>query len=127
MSGSLRIVPAQAAPDKHDHIDIRFDARAPAPARPAPLRAGAVASPANARAPTACQTRHRAPERRLRRRLAASRDTRPAQAPIKQLLMDSHVLVGIGNIYASESLFVPASDPVTLRPVSSGRAAAHAW
>ena len=32
---------------------------------------------------------------------------------IKLLLMDSHVLVGVGNIYASESLFRARIDPRT--------------
>ena len=38
---------------------------------------------------------------------------RPAPAgPIKPLLMDSHLVVGIGNIYASESLFRAGISPL---------------
>lgn len=39
--------------------------------------------------------------------------TRGKAAPIKPFLMDGHVLVGVGNIYASESLFRAGIDPRT--------------
>ena len=38
--------------------------------------------------------------------------TRRRSAPIKPLLMDSHLVVGIGNIYASESLFRAGISPL---------------
>ena len=38
--------------------------------------------------------------------------TRGRRAPIKPLLMDSHLVVGIGNIYASESLFRAGISPL---------------
>ena len=38
--------------------------------------------------------------------------TRGRRAPIKPLLMDSHMVVGIGNIYASESLFQAGISPL---------------
>ena len=38
--------------------------------------------------------------------------TRKRSAPIKPLLMDSHLVVGIGNIYASESLFRAGISPL---------------
>lgn len=38
--------------------------------------------------------------------------TRRRRAPIKPLLMDSHLIVGIGNIYASESLFRAGISPL---------------
>lgn len=42
------------------------------------------------------------------------RASRTRSAPIKSLLMDSHTIVGIGNIYAAESLFRAGISP--LRP-----------
>ena len=39
-------------------------------------------------------------------------ETRRRSAPIKPLLMDSHLVVGIGNIYASESLFRAGISPL---------------
>jgi formamidopyrimidine-DNA glycosylase len=38
--------------------------------------------------------------------------TRRRSSPIKPLLMDSHLIVGIGNIYASESLFCAGISPL---------------
>jgi formamidopyrimidine-DNA glycosylase len=39
--------------------------------------------------------------------------TRNRSAAIKNVLMDSHVVVGVGNIYASESLFLAGINPKT--------------
>lgn len=39
-------------------------------------------------------------------------ETRRRSGPIKPLLMDSHLIVGIGNIYASESLFKAGISPL---------------
>jgi formamidopyrimidine-DNA glycosylase len=39
--------------------------------------------------------------------------TRNRSAAIKSVLMDSHVVVGVGNIYASESLFLARINPKT--------------
>lgn len=38
--------------------------------------------------------------------------TRNRQAPIKTVLMDAHTVVGVGNIYASESLFRAGISPL---------------
>jgi formamidopyrimidine-DNA glycosylase len=46
------------------------------------------------------------------------------QRPIKSLLLDGHVVVGVGNIYASETLFVAAIRPTTAAGrISRGRLA----
>lgn len=39
--------------------------------------------------------------------------TRGKTAPIKNVIMDGHVVVGVGNIYASESLFEAGIRPIT--------------
>lgn len=39
-------------------------------------------------------------------------ESRRRSAPIKPLLMDSHLIVGIGNIYAAESLFSAGISPL---------------
>lgn len=41
------------------------------------------------------------------------RQLRNKSAPIKNIIMDSHLVVGVGNIYASESLFRAGIDPRT--------------
>jgi formamidopyrimidine-DNA glycosylase len=38
---------------------------------------------------------------------------RTRSAPIKNVIMDSHMVVGVGNIYASESLFRAGISPIT--------------
>jgi formamidopyrimidine-DNA glycosylase len=47
----------------------------------------------------------------FRRRLVARRLQRRS-SPVKPVLMDSHLVVGIGNIYASESLFRAGISPL---------------
>jgi formamidopyrimidine-DNA glycosylase len=41
------------------------------------------------------------------------KNTRSRTAPIKNVIMDSHLVVGVGNIYASESLFRARINPKT--------------
>jgi formamidopyrimidine-DNA glycosylase len=105
MSGSLRIVPATLAPLAHDHVDLVLD-NAVCVRFNDPRRFGSLhwttTDPA-----THPLLRRLAPEP-----LDASFDgaylhraTRKRQVAIKQLLMNSQVVVGVGNIYASEALF----------------------
>lgn len=112
MSGSLRIVPPAEPPGRHDHIDLIFQDRV---------------------------LRYRDPRRfgmwlwqageglnhPLLLRLGVEpleegfnpddwyRATRGVRTPIKLVLMDGHRLVGVGNIYASESLFRAGIGPTT--------------
>ncbi len=105
MSGSLRIIPVGTAAEKHDHFDVEFDTGLLLRLHD-PRRFGAVLW---TRAPPDQHEliAHLGPEPFspqvtggwLRARL------RGRSAPIKNLLMDSRILVGIGNIYANEALF----------------------
>ena len=104
MSGSLRVVPANEPPGRHDHVDFVFGAQALRLRDP--RRFGLVAWQAGD-----------ATVHPLLARLGIEplddgfeggwlyRHTRGLRAPIKHVLMDSHRIVGVGNIYASESLF----------------------
>ncbi|MBY0577260.1 MAG: bifunctional DNA-formamidopyrimidine glycosylase/DNA-(apurinic or apyrimidinic site) lyase [Gallionellaceae bacterium] len=105
MSGSLRILPVTAPPEKHDHFDLllgngtlmrlrdprRFGAvlwqRGDVDAHP--LLAGLGPEPLE----NDFDARH------------LYQATRGRSIAIKQCLMDSHVVVGVGNIYANEALF----------------------
>lgn len=111
MSGSLRFVSPATPASRHDHIDIVF---AHTVLRFAdPRRFGVVFWQPDA-----------APLPALLARLGVeplgdefSGDwlfavTRGRSAPIKPLLMDSHLVVGIGNIYAAESLFRAGISPL---------------
>jgi len=105
MSGSLRMVPAQQVPGKHDHFDLVLE-NGQALRLTDPRRFGAViwepGEPAHHKL-----LRGLGPEP-----FDAAFDakwlharTRGRSAPIKNVLMDSHIVCGVGNIYANESLF----------------------
>ncbi len=111
MSGNLRFVSPTQAPEKHDHVDIdlgdmilRYGD---------PRRFGVILWQEGDA---------------LTHPLLASQGVEPLEAdftvdwliealsrrssPIKPVLMDSHLVVGIGNIYASESLFRAGISPL---------------
>lgn len=111
MSGSLRLLTIAPPPAKHDHVDIvmgngvtlRFND---------PRRFGAVLytlDPINDHP----LLRHLGPE-------PLSDDFTPAhllscsqrrKLPIKHLIMDAKMVVGVGNIYANEALFISGIHP----------------
>ena len=113
MSGSLRVLPAHTPPGKHDHFDLVFT-NGMAMRLHDPRRFGAVlwagqepdTHPLLATLGMEPMTTDFTAEKFFR-------DTRTRSAPIKQVLMDSHLLVGVGNIYASEALFVAGINPKT--------------
>lgn len=104
MSGSLRVVPMDEPAGKHDHVDLVFGDEAlrlrdprrfglvlwqPGEALSHPLLAGLGCEPLE----------DGFTGEKLRDLMQGMR------APIKQALMDAQRVVGVGNIYASESLF----------------------
>ncbi len=111
MSGSLRVVPKSLPAGKHDHVDLvlasgmvarltdprRFGAVLWASGDPLqhPLLAKLAPEPLGTEFNPAWLHTH----------------TRGRSAAIKTIVMDSHVVVGVGNIYASESLFRPGIHP----------------
>jgi formamidopyrimidine-DNA glycosylase len=110
MSGSLRLVAADSAPGKHDHVDIGIGGRLLRLRDP--RRFGAV-----------LWTTQPPQEHPLIRHLGVeplSRAlngrslhalTRSSRVRIKPFLMNGQRIVGVGNIYASESLFLAGVDP----------------
>ena len=116
MSGSLRLVPADLPAEKHDHVDLVFGGRG----RPLalrlrdPRRFGAVLWLRGA--PSAHPLLAVLGIEPLGEDFSAAwlkRELAGLSAAIKPTLMDSHRIVGIGNIYASESLFRAGIDPRT--------------
>ncbi|MDD3518009.1 MAG: bifunctional DNA-formamidopyrimidine glycosylase/DNA-(apurinic or apyrimidinic site) lyase [Chromatiales bacterium] len=105
MSGSLRIVDADLAPRPHDHVDIRLDSGRALRLHD-PRRFGAL-----------LWTRDDPLAHELLRELGPEplgedfdgdvlhAGLRARRCAIKLAIMDSHVVVGVGNIYASEALF----------------------
>jgi formamidopyrimidine-DNA glycosylase len=112
MSGSLRFVLPGTAPQKHDHVDVAFE--------------GSVLRLRDPRRFGALLWTDTAPESHpllahlgveplsrgfdARRLYALAKGRRTA---IKQLLMDGRSIVGVGNIYASEALFLAGIRPRT--------------
>lgn len=112
MSGSLRLLPIDSPPQKHDHFDLLLGDTLLRLRDP--RRFGAVLW-ARGSVDAHPLLRHLGLEPLSRaldgRRLHAL--TRGRRASIKQFLMDGRRIVGIGNIYANESLFRAAIDPRT--------------
>lgn len=105
MSGSLRILTVPSAPDKHDHFDMVL-ADGKIMRLHDPRRFGAVLwhSGSLVEHPLLCKL---GPEP-LTSAFNAEylyQATRSREIAIKQLIMDSCVVVGVGNIYANEALF----------------------
>jgi len=110
MSGSLRVLPAGAAPEKHDHFDLVLGDRMLRLRDP--RRFGAVLWAAANGAPHPLLARLGIEP--LSRALDGARLyalTRAHRSAIKVFLMDSRRIVGVGNIYASESLHRARIDP----------------
>lgn len=118
MSGSLRWLPGRSAtdslPGRHDHVDLEFSSGVLRFADP--RRFGVVAWHAgedvDADPLLASLGIEPFADEFDGHWLHAAFATR--QAAVKPVLMDAHTLVGVGNIYASESLFRAGISP--LRP-----------
>ena len=111
MSGSVRLVPSATPAGKHEHVDIDF-ANGQCLRLTDPRRFGSL---------------HWTKEDPLSHELLAALGPEPLAAEftgaalaarargrkvsVKQFLMDSHTVVGVGNIYASEALFLAGIDP----------------
>ena len=111
MSGSLRITTNNVAVEKHDHVDFRLS-NSQLLRYHDPRRFGSI---------------HFVRENPMQHPLLASLGVEPLEdsfsgellhaagrnrrGPVKQLIMDGHVVVGVGNIYASEALFLAGIHP----------------
>ncbi len=115
MSGHLRVIPTQTPPQKHDHIDIVVGAQALRMTDP--RRFGAVlwhdAADGDVNQHLLLRALGVEP---LEEQFSAEllyRQTRQRPAAIKQVLLAGDIVVGVGNIYASESLFRARINPKT--------------
>ncbi|MCW9013854.1 MAG: bifunctional DNA-formamidopyrimidine glycosylase/DNA-(apurinic or apyrimidinic site) lyase [Gammaproteobacteria bacterium] len=111
MSGSLRIVDKGTAPEKHDHIDIAFNNNKVLRLRD-PRRFGSV-----------LWTRKDPAQHKLLSQLGPEplsdefnadylyQQSRSRKVAIKLFIMNSQVVVGVGNIYANEALFMAGINP----------------
>lgn len=105
MSGSLRILPASTAPEKHDHFDLILGNGTLIRLRD-PRRFGAVLwHGGDAHTHPLLATLGPEPLEDDFDARYLYQATRERSLAIKQLIMDNHVVVGVGNIYANEALF----------------------
>ena len=125
MSGSMRILPAGTPPEIHEHVELELDDGQSLKFRD-PRRFGALLY---------CD------ENPLQHRLLRELGPEPLgddftagylrahcrhrNAAIKTVLMNSHIVVGVGNIYASEALFLAGIRPGRAARRVSGSAIAR--
>lgn len=105
MSGRLRVLPAHTPAGKHDHLDIVLDNNQALRLND-PRRFGAALWI------SADPSRHELLERLGPEPLSDDFSgallftaSRGRKAAVKNFIMDSHIVVGVGNIYASEALY----------------------
>lgn len=105
MSGSLRMVKTRSRPETHDHVDIVLSGGSVLRFRD-PRRFGSVLFTAGdpLRLPLLRELGPEPLSAEFDGAYLASR-SRGRQVAIKNLVMNSHIVVGVGNIYASEALF----------------------
>ena len=110
MSGSLRILKNHQEAEKHDHIDLVLE-NGVILRYTDPRRFGSWLW-ANS-LDDVFQLQHLGPEP-LSDEFSANylfEKAKNRQIPIKSWIMDNHIVVGVGNIYASESLFMAKINP----------------
>ncbi len=122
MSGSMRILPVGAAAEDHEHVELQLGNGQALKFRD-PRRFGAL-----------LYCKQDPLQHRLLQRLGPEplgeefdadylfRCCRKRSAAIKTVLMNSHIVVGVGNIYASEALFRAGIRPTrAARRISKAR------
>ena len=114
MSGSLRVLSATTLPQKHDHVDLVLDNNMMLRLRD-PRRFGAMLWKSGddvMHHPLLAQLGPEPLSETFNGNLIYEK-TRGRSASIKEVLMNSRVVVGVGNIYASEALFRAGISPIT--------------
>ena len=111
MSGSLRLVPRDTPVGKHDHVDILLDSGQSLRLTD-PRRFGALLWT------TQPVETHELLVELGPEPLSDGFDgyylfdaARGRKSPVKHFIMDSHIVVGVGNIYANEALFMAGIHP----------------
>ena len=116
MSGSLRIVDRDLPPRKHDHVDISFT-NGKCLRFHDPRRFGALLwsrDPLHHELIENLGPEPLSDDFNTQHLFSLSRGRKLA---VKNFIMDSHVVVGVGNIYASEALFMAGIRPT----IAAGR------
>ncbi len=122
MSGSLRVLPADTPAGSHDHVDLAFEGGRVLRLHD-PRRFGLVDwQPSGTVHPWLAHLGPEPLEPDFHGAWLAGR-ARGRRLAVKAFLMDSKVVVGVGNIYASEALFRAGIHPAR----AAGRIARARW
>jgi len=112
MSGHLRILPGGRAPEKHDHVDIIFEGNQILRYTD-PRRFGSILWVSGD------PLKHKLLAKLGPEPLENTFDgkylfdvSRGKKFSVKSMVMDSHIVVGVGNIYANEALFLAGMNPL---------------
>lgn len=119
MSGSLRVLDTHIPVRKHEHFELVFS-HGKALRLDDPRRFGAVLW--TAEDPRQHELLCRLGPEPLLEEFSADylhRASRGRRLAIKSFIMDSHIVVGVGNIYASESLFRAGIHPLRVAGATS--------
>jgi formamidopyrimidine-DNA glycosylase len=111
MSGHLRVVPTHLAPGKHDHVDLVLETKIAL--RYCDPRRFGLFHYFTEEPQLHSLLMHLGPEP-LTEQFNAEylyQKTRTRNQPIKSLIMHNELVVGVGNIYAAESLFLAGINP----------------
>jgi formamidopyrimidine-DNA glycosylase len=112
MSGRLRHLAAYETPEKHDHVDLVLDNGALVRLRD-PRRFGAVLWAEDPLQHSVLSALGVEPLQEVFSGEWLYRNIRTRSAAIKLVVMDGRLVVGVGNIYTSESLFRAGINPQT--------------
>ena len=113
MSGSLRIVDNSIAPEKHDHLDLILDNNKVLRYRD-PRRFGAVFwTQADPLSHERLQNLGPEPLNEIFDSTYMKHQAGKRHVAVKSFIMNSHIVVGVGNIYACEALFMAGIHPAT--------------
>lgn len=104
MSGMLRVLPADVPPGPHDHVDVVLDSGRVLRFTD-PRRFGCLLWQAPGEQHPLLSALGPEPLSECFDGAHLHRLSRGRRAPVKSFLMDQRTVVGVGNIYAAESLF----------------------
>ena len=111
MSGSIKVRPVGSAPELHEHIEVQLASGQALKFRD-PRRFGALlytaSNPLQHRLLKKLGPKPLSDDFNVEHLFSACRNR---SASIKSVIMDSHRVVGVGNIYASEALFLARIHP----------------
>ncbi len=113
MSGSLRICAQETEPGKHDHVDIVLD-NSKLLRLCDPRRFGSVLWAQNVNKHPLLRNLGPEPLSEVFSANYLYEKSRNRKVNIKSFIMNAQVVVGVGNIYASESLYMAGINPKNL-------------